>query len=156
MNYKDYKNAYSSFDFSAISVEDLDGFVKQYFRDIITTINTLDFDVLAHLTCPERYIAKYRDDLDMTIYSNQITEILKLIIEKNIALEINTQKELIPDEWILKLYKELGGHLVTLGSDSHTSGSMCNNFDKAIEVLRKYGFDGYYYFENRKPVKIIF
>lgn len=157
MNYKDFKKPFSAFDFTGISAEDLDSCMKQYFKDIIKTINTFDFDVLAHITCPVNYVSKYRDDLDMTVYEEQITEVLKMLIEKNIALEINSNgilKLTSLKEWIIKLYKELGGELITLGSDSHTAGSLCKNFDVSIELLKKCGFDGYYYFENRKPVKI--
>ena len=159
MNYKNYKKPFACFDFSELSKEDLDGVMKQYFNDIITTVNTFDFDVLAHITCPVLYVLKYRDDLDMTIYKEQIEAVLKLLIERNIALELNSAgvlKITSLKEWIFMLYKELGGQLITLGSDSHTAGSLCKDFDTSINLLKKCGFDGYYYFENRKPIKITF
>ena len=51
----------------------------------------MDFDILAHLTCPLRYIkGKYGIEVDITVFEEKISEILTLIIKREIALEVNT------------------------------------------------------------------
>jgi histidinol-phosphatase (PHP family) len=60
------------------------------------------------------------------------------------------------NEEILKLYYSLGGRKVTLGSDAHTVGGIGRGIAEATKQLAAMGFDGYYYYRNRKPVKIAF
>ena len=55
----------------------------------------------------------------------------------------------MPDEWIIRKYREMGGYLVTVGSDAHIPQNVGKNFEKAIDMLRKLGFENYYYYENR-------
>ena len=56
-----------------------------------------------------------------------ITKILKIVIQDGKGIEINTSsrryglKDSTPSRDILKLYKELGGKIITIGSDSHKS-----------------------------------
>ena len=118
---------------------------------------------MAHLTCPLRYInGKYGLGVDAMRYKAQIEKILDLVVEKGVAMEMNTSGigttygTYMPDPWIIRLYKEKGGYLVTLGSDAHTPENAVKVFDSAMELLQKYGFDGYYYYQDRKPIKIEF
>ncbi len=60
---------------------------------------------------------------------------------------------LCPDEWIIKRFKELGGYLVTLGSDAHIPQNVGKGFDRAIETLKKYGYEKYFYYKNRKSTE---
>ena len=58
---------------------------------MLEMIEGCDFDILAHLTCPLRYInGKYAMDVDCKMYENKIKSILERIIERKIALEINS------------------------------------------------------------------
>ena len=52
---------------------------------------------------------------------------------------------------ILKRYRELGGEIVTVGSDSHDAGDMAAHFDRAAGVLKACGFEYYCVFEKRAP-----
>ena len=115
-------------------------------------------DVLAHLTCPLRYInGKYKRNVSSRRYEEKIIEILKYIIENAIAMEINTSGIgngfLMPDEWIIKKFKDMGGYLITLGSDTHMSQNVGNGFGEALERLKKYGFVNCYYYKNRKNIQ---
>ena len=59
----------------------------------------------------------------------------------------------MPEKWVIELYKEKGGRLITLGSDAHVSERVGNGFDKTIKLLKACGFDAYYYYEKRKAVR---
>ena len=116
---------------------------------------------MAHLTCPLRYInGKYGLGVNSLKYEKQIDKILDYVIEKSIAMEINTSGigsfygELMPDPWIIKRFKNKGGYLVTIGSDAHASQHVGNGFDVSINLLKEYGFDSYYYYEKRKAVRV--
>ena len=84
-------------------------------------------------------------------YEKQIDKILRLIIDRSLALEVNTSCDafFMPDEWIIRKYREMGGYLVTVGSDAHIPQNVGKSFEKAIDMLRKLGFENYYYYENR-------
>ena len=85
-----------------------------------------DFDVLAHLT----YISKTKchpcpRPLPYTEHSEIIDEILKVLASKGKGLEMNTSGidrcgGFLPTADIFRRFKELGGEIVTVGSDAHT------------------------------------
>ena len=50
---------------------------------------------------------------------------------------------------ILVRYKELGGELITIGSDAHRALDIMRDFDKAIKELKKIGFTKFAVFEKR-------
>jgi histidinol phosphatase-like PHP family hydrolase len=52
---------------------------------------------------------------------------------------------------ILEKYRELGGYLITLGSDAHILSEAAANFEKAVSLLKKLGFKDVYYYKNRRP-----
>lgn len=159
VRYKEYTMPYSKIDFSAFSSEETEEYVGTYFNDVLDMIKTTDFDVLSHLTCPLRYICgKYGIKVDLSKYNDKIETILQEIIKRKIALEINTSclgsdyDFLMPNLEIVKSYKELGGHLLTLGSDAHKAERIGYGFDYALGKLSDLGFENIYYYKNRKPV----
>ena len=60
-------------------------------------------------------------------------------------------KDFMPGRDIIRRYKEMGGYLVTLGSDAHTAENASVNFAEAIEFLKEEGFAGIYLYRNRNP-----
>ena len=86
-----------------------------------------------------------------------IDEILSLLIEKDKALEINSaglRKNLStpnPDLFVIKRYKELGGSLITVGSDSHDSTNIAYGFNLVANLLLEAGFKHYNIYINRTP-----
>ena len=94
-------------------------------------------------------------------YSRQremIEEILKQVIKDGKGIEINTSyhryglKDMTPSRDILKLYRELGGKIITIGSDSHKKEHLGAYIDEAKDELRKLGFQYYCTFEKMKPI----
>ena len=152
-----FTKPYSTIDMNKPQLEE---YMRVYFEDVTKLLLTGNFDVLAHLTCPLRYInGRYSRHLDIHSFEPQITEILSLAIRRGIALEINTScvgsdyDELMPEEWIIRKYRQLGGYLITLGSDAHTPERCANGYDRLFEVLENSGFKNIYYFENRYAVQ---
>lgn len=159
-NYNPPINYYSLVDFSSYGKTETNSFLNTYFDRIILMIRNCNFDILSHLTCPLRYFCgKYRKNIDLTEFSEKTDFILKEIIRKGIALEVNTScldtpyNELMPNEDILKRYFSLGGYLITLGSDAHIEKNASHGFQEAKKVLKNIGFENVYYFENRIPVQ---
>ena len=84
-------------------------------------------------------------------------DILKEIISKDIALEINTSGigtglgDFMPHKDIVQMYAKAGGRLLTIGSDAHVPSGIGNGLESAMEMLRESGFDRYCYYTNREP-----
>lgn len=157
-----YEMPYSQIDFAKIGKETTGKYLNQYFDDMLEMLENCDFDVLAHLTCPLRYInGKYEMGVDCKMYENKIKSILERIIERKIALEINTSCvydgsrycELMPERWIIQIYKDMGGYLVTTGSDAHIAKNAANNFDMLYDTLKQIGFKNAYYYRSRCAVE---
>lgn len=152
------EDSYSQIDFAAMPQSTVDAFMAQYFADVQKMAETCDFDVLAHLTCPLRYLNATRMRVDAHDYAPQIRGILQTIIRRAIALEINTspfrtgKTETMPDRWIAALYRDLGGDWITLGSDAHTAAHCGIGFSETVAWLRETGFRYALDYENRVPI----
>ena len=86
-----------------------------------------------------------------------IDEILRKIVSLGKGIEINTaglRKGLShanPHPFILKRYRELGGEIITVGSDAHNTADIAADFDLAESFLKDAGFEFYTVFRQRKP-----
>ena len=82
---------------------------------------------------------------------------LKVLISKNIGLELNTAglkyglSFAHPQVEVLKRYRELGGEIITVGSDGHKPEHLAYDFHKVPDILEEAGFSYYTIFKNRKP-----
>lgn len=131
---------------------------RSYFTCLLENLKVLScFDVCGHIDYVVRYgpnrnlyysYEKYRDILD---------EILHVLVQKGIGLECNTAGFKYglghpnPTEKILIRYRELGGEILTLGSDAHAPEHIAYDFERAGTLLKEYGFQYYTVFKNRKP-----
>ena len=89
-------------------------------------------------------------------YAEEIDAILRLLVEKGIALELNTAGFRMlgkpnPRREILERYRHLGGELITVGSDGHEPGYLGWRFGDARNLLWDCGFRYYTVFHERKP-----
>jgi len=129
-----------------------------YFTEMLKNINSIEnFSVYGHIDFISRYgtytdkILKYSD------YSDIIDEILKTLISKNKGIEINTSgyryklNQTYPQYDILKRYKELGGEIITIGSDAHTPDYVADHFEVAYDMLKKADFKYISRFKKLNP-----
>lgn len=131
-----------------------------YFEEILNTIDLFPkINVCGHLDFINRYGRSVYDDykkINFEMHKELIDKILIKLIEKNIGIEINTSalryglRDFHPCRKILKRYKELGGKIITMGSDAHRALDIMRDFDKAREVLKEIGFEKFCVFEQRK------
>lgn len=129
-----------------------------YFESILGNIRTFsDFDVYGHLDYVVRYGATKDRDYSYEKYRDIFEEILRLLLEKGKGLELNTgglakgMRDVHPCTGILKRYRELGGEIVTIGSDAHNPDRVAGFFERAREVLLACGFRYYAVFAKRVP-----
>ena len=159
VRYREQTIPFAQIDFSEWSESELHAFLAQYFVDMQELVATGNFDVLAHLTVPLRYInGKYQRSIAIEPHRAAITQILRAIIARGVALEVNTSSTdgnpplLFPEESILAEYAALGGYLITLGSDEHTASRVGLNFASTAALLRRIGFRNAYYYDRRTAI----
>ena len=152
-------------------VDDLDVYFEEYWsgktifqaerRYLESTLECVrihdNFDVLAHLTyiakthChPAPRIVPYEDHREI------IDEILRVLVAKGKGLELNTSGMdrcggFLPTADIFLRFKELGGTIVTVGSDAHRTNRVGQYSREACQILR--GIFGHVCtFADRKPI----
>jgi len=136
-----------------------DEYYKKYFEWGIGCVKKdFNFSVLGHIDYIIRYGGYDNKILNMDVHREYIKEILKTLIDKGKGIEINTAGlrynlgHLHPKIEILQMYKDLGGEIVTIGSDAHKKSDLARDFDIAYDILKKCGFKYYSRFEKMKPV----
>ncbi len=160
VKHKDLDTPYAGIDFTKLDVDVIMAFLDSYFNDVITMLEVSDFDILAHLTCPLRYInGKYKLGVDISRFDEKIDDILKLALKRNLCLEVNTSScrmmdEYMPSENIIKRYYDMGGRKISLASDAHVAEYASAYFDKAIPFLKNVGFESICLFRNRKAFEV--
>lgn len=128
-----------------------------YYNELLYCVkNFKNYSVLGHMDLIARYDleGKYPFELLKPL----ITEILKEVIKDGKGIELNTSYhrynigDLTPSRDILRLYKDLGGRIITIGSDSHKLEHLGAYLEEGKEELRKLGFEEFCTFEKMKPI----
>lgn len=129
---------------------------RRYFESELENIKEFNnFDVYGHLDYILRYGPTKDNNFHYNDYAEIIDEILKQLISSGKGIEINTgglkdgMKETNPCLDILRRYKDLGGEIITVGSDSHNPENIAYDFKTAKETLLAAGFSRYTIFKER-------
>ncbi|MBQ8968005.1 histidinol-phosphatase HisJ family protein [Ruminococcus sp.] len=145
-------------DYSKMSPAELDRLLENCFTQTLEMCRWGRFDVLGHLTYPLRYICgEYGIPVDTDRYHDIICEIFSTLISKGKGIEINTsglrQKYgmTFPTFELVKLYRQLGGEILTIGSDAHRVPDLGKGIAEGIELAKAAGFDKVAYFKKHEP-----
>lgn len=130
---------------------------QRYYAEILELVRQYkDYSVLGHLDLISRYdkMGSYPFERLKPI----LTEILKIVIADGKGIELNTSshryglQDLTPSVNILKLYHELGGRVITIGSDSHKKEHLGSYIREAKRALRDLGYREFCTFDRMQPV----
>lgn len=131
------------------------------FEETLKTIKTYNnFDVLGHIDYVVRYGKNKEKEYSYIENADIIDEILKYLIKNGKGIEINTAGLKYglgfchPYPAILKRYKELGGEIITIGSDGHKPEHIAYDFGKVKGILKDAGFKYYTEFKGRWPIYV--
>ena len=130
-------------------------FFTYYFEDMLKCVQLHDnFDSLSHIDYPCRYCQFDNKEILVSEFKDILSEIFTTLINKGKVLELNTSRLHVPESNkamrdIYKLYMDLGGKYVTIGSDAHMPTNIYKNFDLALEFIEDLGLKGVY-FNKRK------
>jgi histidinol-phosphatase (PHP family) len=129
---------------------------REYFESELENIKKFsNFDVYGHLDYAVRYGQTMDSEYSYEKYKDIFDKILTQLIDKGKGIELNTggikhgMRDFHPCMDVLKRYRELGGEIITVGSDAHKPDDIAAHFDRACDVLKECGFEYYTIFEKR-------
>ncbi len=141
--------------------QDCRAMLHDYFLQVLAVARSEFYDAIGHIGYPLRYM-RYRDGVDVSLDGEEplLREILQTVIARGRGIELNTSGyrtcggEPLPSRRILALYRQLGGEVVTIGSDAHTPDRIAEGLDDGAELLRALGFRYLCRFRARTPEMI--
>lgn len=145
-------------DYSNMSENEIYNLLERYFIEVYQLCKMDCFDVLGHLTYCLRYM-KCRNNInpDISRFDEIIAESFRLLSENGKGIEINTSGirqgfgDVFPSLKYVKLFKDMGGEILSIGSDAHTVEDIGKNISDAMETAKAAGFTRLCYFKKRKP-----
>lgn len=130
-----------------------------YFETVLNNVkNYKNFSVYGHMDFVTRYGGEQYRGLEYKKHQDIIDEILKTLISKGKGIEINTsgyrykENRFYPCTDVVKRYFELGGEIITIGSDSHIKDYLTMDFDIVYEFLKSIGVKYICGFDKMNPV----
>ena len=129
--------------------------LKVYLDQLREIAEWSEFSVLGHLTLPLRHLNEEQGfHVTFDAFEEEIRSILRTLIEKGVGIELNTNRGNVPlpDAKWLRLYRDLGGEIITLGSDAHTPRYVGCCIRENQRLLRECGFKYFCTFEKLRPV----
>lgn len=138
--------------------ENVPALLQEYFTELLKIAEWGGFDVLGHITYPLRYIEGDAGiPVDMAQYRDIIAEIFRAVIRQGKGIELNTSGyrqtygKPFPDAALLRLYRDLGGRILTLGSDAHRPEDVGSGIAEGAELARSVGFDRIAVYRRHDP-----
>lgn len=130
---------------------------ERYYEELLAVMQEYkDYSVLGHLDSITRY--DKRGVLPFKRVRPIVEQILRCAIEDGKGIEVNTSShryglsDTTPSVEILKLYRELGGTILTIGSDSHAPAYLGTHITETRALLRELGFRQFCTFDRMQPV----
>jgi histidinol-phosphatase (PHP family) len=117
-----------------------------YFEEVLRAVRSGLADVLGHFDLVKRYGVRRYGPFDPLAFEEEVRAVLRAAVEEGVALEINTSglrqspREPYPGLVVLRWYRQLGGELLTVGSDAHHSDDLGAGVAEALAVARAAGF----------------
>lgn len=130
---------------------------ERYYEEMLELVkNYKNYSVLGHMDLIKRYDEEGSYPFEKL--RPVVEEILKIVIADGKGIEINTSSHrygldgTMPSEEILRLYRKLGGHIITIGSDSHKPEHLGTYIEETKRLLNDMGFEKFCTYEKMKPV----
>ena len=120
-----------------------------------------DFDIMGHYDYVVRYCDYDQVDILYKDFSDIFDEMFRYLIHNGKALEINTKsyqnykgRQANLDLDVLKRYREMGGEIISFGSDSHDAHVVGTDFEKYAAIVKSLGFKWAAHYEKRQLVQL--
>ncbi|HBB71768.1 MAG TPA: PHP domain-containing protein [Ruminococcus sp.] len=148
-------------DYDKMDMDGIYDLLERYFLEVNEMCRINCFDVLGHLTYSLRYMKqRHGIEADISRFDDIIADTFRILAQNGKGIEINTSGlrqgfgDTFPGLKYVKLFREKGGEILSIGSDAHTVEDIGKNVREAEEIALEAGFTRLCYFRERKPVFI--
>lgn len=131
-------------------------YIEEYYEELYKIVtNYNNYSVLGHMDVIRRY--DHAGVYPFEKIKSKIAEILEVVIRNGKGIEVNTScyryniGDLMPSTDIVKLYKELGGEVITIGADCHYAEHVGYKVKETQELLKEFGFKYICTFDKMQP-----
>ncbi|MBO5340362.1 MAG: histidinol-phosphatase HisJ family protein [Oscillospiraceae bacterium] len=128
--------------------------LDDYFKSLCALAKHDSYDVIGHIIYPLRYMNK-RDGHSVTLdrYTEHMATFMRSAIGNGRGIEVNTNRGAEVEAWrpVLELYRELGGEIITIGTDAHKPEDVGKGVAQTVQMLKDMGFSYYTVYRGRKP-----
>ncbi len=146
-------------DYNKMDYNGLYNLAEKYMLEVYKLCKWGKLDILGHLTYFLRYFHRHlNSEFDISRFDDIIEASFRELIIKGKGIEINTSglrnsgyKETFPSLKYVQLFRELGGEIISIGSDAHTVEDLGNGVEDGIKLAEEAGFRYITYFKERKP-----
>ena len=146
-------------DYSSMDWKAMYELMQTYMLEINKLCKWGKFDVLGHLTYFLRYFQNHWNlKFDISTFDDIIEASFHELVQKGKGIEINTSglrnpkiKETFPSLKYVKMFRELGGEIISIGSDAHTVEDLGTGTFEGVKLAEEAGFRYITYFKERKP-----
>lgn len=120
---------------------------RRYLAELLRMADFPDFDVMGHIGYTSRYMRRrgFSEQVTVEKYGDELRALLTRLIENGKGIECNTSgyrdgAAPFPGADILRLYRSLGGEIITVGSDAHDPSQVFFGIREAYDLLKSCGF----------------
>ena len=145
-------------DYIDLGTDKIYDLLERYFTELNEMCRANSFDVLGHLTYCLRYMKqRHGIEPDISRFDGIIADSFRTLAQNGKGIEINTSGlrqgfgETFPNLKYTKLFREMGGEIISVGSDAHTAEDIGKNVRDGIEIAKAAGFTRIAYFKKRQP-----
>jgi histidinol-phosphatase (PHP family) len=127
-----------------------------YFEELLRAVRSGLGDVVGHFDLVKRYGAAHYGPFEPEAFEEEVRAVLRAAVAAGVGLEINTSGlrqipgETYPSLRVLHWYRELGGEILTVGSDAHHADDLGCGICEALDLARAAGFRAIATFEGRR------
>ena len=138
--------------------EDRERVYREYLEEILEIVQAAEhFNVLGHINYPSKMEAFKDKPMEYSDHPEICDKIFKTLIQNGKGMEFNTSSmrhSLETDSTMsfLKRFKELGGEILTIGTDSHRVESLNFMYKEAMDAIKAAGFKYICTFEKMEPI----
>ena len=149
---------FCGYDYGKMDQESIERLFEASLRYLTMLCDFKQINTIAHITYMHRYVTEDGKDIDFKRHYASIGEFFRKMIQSGKSLEINTSTmrhggdRTLPSFELVKYYRELGGEMVTCGSDTHGTKYVGAGIKRAYEMLKEAGFGYVTVFHEGKPV----
>lgn len=132
----------------------------EYFKTVSESIDApYYYSTIGHLGYVIRKSPYTLKEYKYSEFNDILDEILIKIIKKEKILEVNTsthglEDKVIPSYEVIKRYYELGGRLITFGSDAHSILRLGEKSSYVSDMLKEIGFKNLTLVKNRRHYEV--